>query len=117
MLAIAGKVLGGPGMESGLTWTEVASRLGEDEEELRKVIQGETEVEPVGGKLKIWTRARHVVSWACLRVKNKIELTLTVTSCSSRKRYEFINSLISSLLRLNPLLHLPTYLHRNPPYF
>lgn len=74
MLAIAGKVLGGPGMEQGLTWKEVASRLKEDEEELRKVIQGETEVEPVGGKLKIWTRARHVVSCAAL-VKDKFEIT------------------------------------------
>lgn len=62
MLGLAGTALGGPGMEDGLTWEEVAERLERDVEELKEEVCGQNEVEPVGGKLKIWTRARHVVS-------------------------------------------------------
>ena len=62
MLGLAGKELGGPGMEEGLTWDQVAEQLGRDKDDLIKEVVGKNEVEPVNGKLKIWTRARHVVS-------------------------------------------------------
>ncbi|KAK4706064.1 hypothetical protein P7C70_g132, partial [Phenoliferia sp. Uapishka_3] len=67
MLGIAATALGGPGMEDGMTWEQVAKKLGVDRDELEKEVVGDQEVEPVGGKLKIWTRARHVLSEA-LRV-------------------------------------------------
>lgn len=62
MLGLAAKTLGGPGMEDGMTWEQCAERLGRDVEDLQKEVVGKQEVEPVNGKLRIWKRARHVVS-------------------------------------------------------
>ncbi|KAL8292829.1 hypothetical protein RQP46_000523 [Phenoliferia psychrophenolica] len=67
MLEEAGKALGGEGMEKGVGWDEVCSMLGEERKEVEEEVVGDQEVEPVGGKLKLWTRARHVFSEA-LRV-------------------------------------------------
>lgn len=62
MLVLAAEALAGPGMEKGLTWAEVSKKLGVEEEVLMKEVVGEkNEVEAIGGRLKIWTRARHVV--------------------------------------------------------
>lgn len=61
MLALAEEALAGPGREEGETWEEVFGRLGESEEVVMKAVVGESDVEPPNGKLKIWTRARHVV--------------------------------------------------------
>lgn len=67
MLVLAAEALGGPGMEKGLTWSEVSKKLGVNEEVLIKEVVGEkNEVEAVDGRLKIWTRARHVVSFFSL---------------------------------------------------
>lgn len=62
MLKFAGEALGGPGKEDGLTWNEVSSKLGVEVDVLMKEVVGDNEVEAVGGRLKIWRRARHVVS-------------------------------------------------------
>lgn len=72
MLAMAGKELGGPGMEEGMTWEQVAELLGRDKEELMKEVVGKQEVEPVNGKLKIWTRARHVASFLLLSLSRSL---------------------------------------------
>ncbi|KAK4055739.1 galactokinase [Microbotryomycetes sp. JL201] len=79
MLHLAGKELGGPGMEDGMTWEEVASKLDRDLKELQDEVVGEQEVEPIGGKLRIWSRARHVFSEA-LRVHEFCDLLKTATS-------------------------------------
>jgi len=55
------QALGGPGMENGLTWEEVAERLECDPVELQLQV-ADREVEPQDGKFKILNRARHVVS-------------------------------------------------------
>lgn len=62
MLGLASKTLGGPGMEDGMTWEQCADRLGRSVDDLQKEVVGGVEVEPVNGKLRIWKRARHVVS-------------------------------------------------------
>ncbi|KAM0788712.1 hypothetical protein ACM66B_002807 [Microbotryomycetes sp. NB124-2] len=79
MLHLAGAELGGPGMEEGMTWEEVASKLERDLKELQDEVVGTQEVEPIGGKLRIWSRARHVFSEA-LRVYEFIDLLKTATS-------------------------------------
>ncbi|ORY91663.1 ribosomal protein S5 domain 2-type protein [Leucosporidium creatinivorum] len=79
LLGLAGKELGGPGMEDGMTWEQVAELLGRDKDELMKEVVGKQEVEPVNGKLKIWTRARHVFSEA-LRVYEFRELLESTAS-------------------------------------
>ena len=68
MLGLAGAELGGPGMEQGMTWDEVATKLGRDLKELQEEVVGEQEVEPIEGRLRIWSRARHVVSFFLLQV-------------------------------------------------
>ena len=73
MLGFAAAALGGPGMEDGVTWAEVAERLDEPEEAIRAGLVGKTEVEPRGGKFKVWTRCRHVLTEA-LRVYQFREL-------------------------------------------
>ncbi|KAM0746484.1 galactokinase [Meredithblackwellia eburnea MCA 4105] len=67
MLAVAATALGGPGLEEGETWEAVAEKLGEEKEELEDEVVGKSEIEPVNGRLKIWRRARHVLTEA-LRV-------------------------------------------------
>lgn len=62
MLGLAASELGGPGMEQGMTWEEIAEKLGRDLSELQSEVVGQQEVEPIGGKLRIWSRTRHVVS-------------------------------------------------------
>lgn len=64
MMGVVGQALGGPGMEDGMTWAQVADKLGVDATELEKAV-ADREVEPKDGKFKIWTRARHVVSLGC----------------------------------------------------
>lgn len=59
------QALGGPGMENGMTWEEVAERLECDPTELQLQV-ADREVEPQDGKFKILNRARHVVSWVSL---------------------------------------------------
>jgi galactokinase len=62
MLGLASKTLGGPGMEEGMTWEQCAERLERTVEDLQSEVVDGFEVEPVNGKLRIWKRARHVVS-------------------------------------------------------
>lgn len=59
-MGLVGQALGGPGMEDGMTWEQVAEKLEVDPKELEKAV-ADREVEPKDGKFKIWTRARHVV--------------------------------------------------------
>ncbi|GAA5894924.1 hypothetical protein JCM6882_008246 [Rhodosporidiobolus microsporus] len=76
MMGLVGQALGGPGMEEGMTWAEVAEKLEVDAAELEKQV-ADREVEPKDGKFKIWLRARHVFTEA-LRVyefKNLLEGT------------------------------------------
>ncbi|KAI5480405.1 galactokinase [Pseudohyphozyma bogoriensis] len=72
MLGVAGGALGGPGKEEGVTWEEVAEKLQVEVGHLKEV-EGGREVEPIGGKLKIWSRAKHVFTEA-LRVYHFREL-------------------------------------------
>jgi hypothetical protein len=53
-------------LEEGLTWEEVYAALGEEEEVIQREVVRGIEVEPIGGKLMIWKRARHVVSPRCI---------------------------------------------------
>ncbi|SGY79574.1 BQ5605_C008g05167 [Microbotryum silenes-dioicae] len=64
MLGLAIDALGGPGMEAGMTWDEIAEKLGRDVDELEKEVACGQQVEPVGGRLKVWKRARHVLEEA-----------------------------------------------------
>ncbi|SCV70910.1 BQ2448_3672 [Microbotryum intermedium] len=64
MLGLAIDALGGPGMEDGLTWAEIAEKLGRDVHDLEKEATGGQQVEPIGGKLKVWKRARHILEEA-----------------------------------------------------
>lgn len=47
--------------EGGYEWEEVYEMLGEEKEVVMREVVGESDVEPVGGKLKIMMRGRHVV--------------------------------------------------------
>ncbi|GAA5825741.1 hypothetical protein JCM10212_004006, partial [Sporobolomyces blumeae] len=76
------QALGGPGMEHGMTWEEVAERLGCDPVELQLHV-ADREVEPVDGKFKVWTRARHVFSEA-LRVYEFKKLLEDTAATASR---------------------------------
>lgn len=60
MSGLVVQALGGPGMEDGMTWKEVAEKLEVDAEDLEKQLT-DREVEAKDGKFKVWTRARHVV--------------------------------------------------------
>ncbi|GAA6023075.1 hypothetical protein JCM10207_007711 [Rhodosporidiobolus poonsookiae] len=76
MMGLVVQALGGPGMEHGMTWAEVAEKLEVDAADLEKQLT-DREVEPKDGRFKIWLRARHVFSEA-LRVyefKNLLEGT------------------------------------------
>lgn len=73
MFSLACNALGGPGAEEGRTFKEIAEVLEVSEEEIQKNVVGDFEVEPKEGKLKIWIRARHVLSEA-LRVYQMIAL-------------------------------------------
>ncbi|KAK4056548.1 galactokinase [Microbotryomycetes sp. JL221] len=78
MLGLAGAELGGPGMEQGMTWEQVSEKLERNLEELQNEVVGQQEVEPIGGKLRIWSRARHVFSEA-LRVYEFCDLLKTAS--------------------------------------
>ncbi|BGP14980.1 hypothetical protein JCM10213_007216 [Rhodosporidiobolus nylandii] len=80
IMGLVVQALGGPGMDHGLTWEEVAARLEVPVEELKKEVM-DREVEPQNGRFKVWTRARHVFSEA-LRVyefKNILEDSAAVS--------------------------------------
>lgn len=66
LLGAAGAALGGPGMEAGEGWDDICAKLNEDRAAIEAEVVGDQEVEPVGGKLKLWKRARHVVSFLSL---------------------------------------------------
>ncbi|GAA5883200.1 hypothetical protein JCM16303_007303 [Sporobolomyces ruberrimus] len=76
------QALGGPGMEQGMTYEEVAEKLGVDPEGLKAQVE-DREVEPENGKFKIWTRARHVFSEA-LRVYEFKKLLEDTAATASR---------------------------------
>ncbi|GAA5904892.1 hypothetical protein JCM5296_006136 [Sporobolomyces johnsonii] len=76
------QALGGPGLEEGMTWEEVAERLEVPVEELKTNV-ADREVEPKGGKFKIWLRARHVFSEA-LRVYEFKKLLEDTAATASR---------------------------------
>lgn len=93
MLTLAATALGGPGMESGMSWDEVYEQLGESAETVQELIVGNFEVAPPNGKLKIWSRAQHAVR---LRPTSTIAaLSLILHRDSSPKRDEFTNLSIS----------------------
>lgn len=60
MMGLLGQALGGPGMEDGMTWEQVAEQLECDPKELEEAV-ADREVEPENGRFKLWPRARHVV--------------------------------------------------------
>ncbi|CEQ42885.1 SPOSA6832_04764 [Sporobolomyces salmonicolor] len=76
------QALGGPGLEEGMTWEEVAERLEIPAEELKSNV-ADREVEPKDGKFKIWLRARHVFSEA-LRVYEFKKLLEDTAATASR---------------------------------
>lgn len=88
MMGLVGQALGGPGMEDGMTWEQVAEKLEVDPKELEKAV-ADREVEPKDGKFKIWTRARHVFSEA-IRVYEFKELLCNTAATSQRATPEAI---------------------------
>ncbi|GAA5893341.1 uncharacterized protein JCM6883_007637 [Sporobolomyces salmoneus] len=76
------QALGGPGMEQGMTWSEVAEKLEVDPTQLQLQVE-DREVEPENGRFKIWTRARHVFSEA-LRVYEFKKLLEDTAATASR---------------------------------
>ncbi|GAA5821904.1 hypothetical protein JCM11251_004771 [Rhodosporidiobolus azoricus] len=89
MMGLVGQALGGPGMEDGMTWAEVAEKLEVDAGELERQLS-DREVEAEDGKFKIWSRAKHVFSEA-LRVyefKNLLEGTAATSQRASPEARE-----------------------------
>lgn len=82
MLGLIGQALGGPGMEDGMTWEQVAERLEVDPKALEKSV-ADREVEPKDGRFKLWTRARHVVRQGLLLVSPGRLLT----RCAAYKQF------------------------------
>ncbi|BGO90631.1 hypothetical protein NBRC10512_000195 [Rhodotorula toruloides] len=82
MLGLIGQALGGPGMEDGMTWEQVAERLEVDPKVLEKSVT-DREVEPKDGRFKLWTRARHVFTEA-LRVYEFKDLLCDTAATSQR---------------------------------
>ncbi|GAA6008827.1 hypothetical protein JCM11491_003797 [Sporobolomyces phaffii] len=76
------QALGGPGMEQGMTWEQVAEKLEVDPVQLQLQVE-DREVEPENGRFKIWTRARHVFSEA-LRVYEFKKLLEDTAATASR---------------------------------
>ncbi|BGP38973.1 galactokinase [Rhodotorula kratochvilovae] len=82
MIGLIGQALGGPGMEGGMTFEQVAKRLEVGEEVLKSAVM-DREVEPKDGRFKLWTRARHVFSEA-LRVYEFKDLLCSTAATSQR---------------------------------